>query len=63
MTDKDRDYLKFGRHYEQRFLRQKSTRTSLETTLDLAWQMLSVLPESELSRISDKYVKAYYKRP
>lgn len=63
MTDKDRDYLKFGEAYEQRFLRQKfDENRTLETTLDLAWQMLSVLPESELSRISDKYVKAYYKR-
>ncbi len=63
MTDRDRDYLKFGDAYEQRFLKQRfDENRSLETTLDLAWQMLSLLPESELSRISDKYVKEYYRR-
>jgi V/A-type H+-transporting ATPase subunit B len=35
---------------------------TLETTLALSWAQLSLLPESELTRIADKYVKMYYKK-
>jgi V/A-type H+-transporting ATPase subunit B len=63
LTDKDRAYLRFGESYEQRFLNQRyDENRSLETTLDMAWAELSLLPESELTRIADRFVKAYYKR-
>jgi V/A-type H+-transporting ATPase subunit B len=63
LTDKDRAYLRFGESYEQRFLNQKyDENRSLETTLGMAWTELSLLPESELTRIADRFVKAYYKR-
>jgi V/A-type H+-transporting ATPase subunit B len=63
LTDKDRAYLRFGESYEQRFLNQRyDENRSLETTLDMAWTELSLLPESELTRIADRFVKAYYKR-
>jgi V/A-type H+-transporting ATPase subunit B len=63
LTDKDRAYLRFGESYEQRFLNQKyDENRSLETTLDMAWTELSLLPESELTRIADRFVKTYYKR-
>ncbi|MDI9644794.1 MAG: V-type ATP synthase subunit B [Candidatus Verstraetearchaeota archaeon] len=62
LTEKDRAYLRFGDAFEQRFLSQKfDENRDLETTLSLAWEMLSLLPESELTRISDKFVKQYYK--
>lgn len=63
LTDKDRAYLRFGESYEQRFLNQRyDENRSLETTLGMAWTELSLLPESELTRIADRFVKAYYKR-
>ncbi|MBM5805847.1 MAG: V-type ATP synthase subunit B [Candidatus Verstraetearchaeota archaeon] len=63
LTDKDRAYLRFGESFEQRFLNQRyDENRSLETTLDMAWSELSLLPESELTRIPDRFVKAYYKR-
>lgn len=63
LTEKDRAYLKFGESFEQRFLSQKFDENRvLETTLSLAWENLSLLPESELTRIADKFVKEYYKR-
>ena len=63
LTDKDRAYLRFGESYEQRFLNQRyDENRSLETTLDMAWSELSLLPESELTRIADRFVKSYYKR-
>ncbi|MBC7120415.1 MAG: V-type ATP synthase subunit B [Candidatus Methanosuratus sp.] len=62
LTDKDRAYLRFGDAFEQRFLSQRfDENRDLETTLSLAWEMLSLLPESELTRISDRFVKQYYR--
>ncbi|MDD1775774.1 MAG: V-type ATP synthase subunit B, partial [Candidatus Methanomethylicus sp.] len=63
LTDKDRAYLKFGESYEQHYLSQKfDENRTLETTLALSWEQLSLLPESELTRIADKFVKMYYKK-
>jgi V/A-type H+-transporting ATPase subunit B len=62
LTDKDRAYLKFGDDFEKRFVSQRfDENRTLENTLGLAWNELSLLPETELTRIADKFVKAYYK--
>jgi V/A-type H+-transporting ATPase subunit B len=64
LTDKDRDYLRFGEDFEKRFLSQRfDENRSLETTLGLAWKELSLIQESELTRIADKFIKMYYKHP
>lgn len=62
LTEKDRAYLRFGDAFEHNFLSQRfDENRDLEVTLGLAWEMLSLLPESELTRIPDKFVKQYYK--
>jgi V/A-type H+-transporting ATPase subunit B len=33
---------------------------SIETTLDIGWEMLSILPEEELYRISKEDIQRYY---
>jgi V/A-type H+-transporting ATPase subunit B len=59
----DRLYLEFGRKFEEAFLKQSfSERRSMDETLDLAWEMLSLLPENELDRISADTVKSHYAR-
>jgi len=64
LTDKDRDYLRFGEDFEKRFLSQRfDENRSLDTTLGLAWKELSLLQESELTRIADKFIKMYYQHP
>jgi len=35
---------------------------TIEQTLNLGWELLSTLPEGELKRIDEKYVKQYYKK-
>jgi len=63
LTEKDKAYLRFGDSFEQRFLSQGiDENRSLETTLALAWEQLSLLPETELTRIPDRFIKMYYKR-
>ncbi|MCQ5362078.1 MAG: V-type ATP synthase subunit B [Candidatus Methanomethylicia archaeon] len=63
LTERDRAYLRFGDSFERRFLSQGiDENRSLETTLALAWEQLSLLPESELTRIPDRFIKTYYRR-
>jgi V/A-type H+-transporting ATPase subunit B len=54
--------LRFGEAFEKRFLKQSPTENrSIEETLDIAWDILSILPESELTNIRVEYIKKYYR--
>jgi V/A-type H+-transporting ATPase subunit B len=62
LTDVDLKYLRFGDLFEQKFLRQgyEENRT-LEQTLSIAWEVLSSLPEGELTKIREEHIKKHYK--
>ena len=61
LSDLDKKYLAFGREFDKRFLTQGAYENrSIEDTLDLGWQLLSMLPKSELDRVSDKTLEKYY---
>jgi len=61
LSDLDKIYLRFGHVFEERFLRQGNNENrSIETTLDIGWEMLSILPEEELYRISKEDIQRYY---
>lgn len=48
----DKQYLNFGKTFEQRFIKQgKNERRTIEETLDLAWEILKILPEEELNKL------------
>ena len=58
----DKQYLRFGRAFEQYFVRQgQQEDRSLEQTLELGWALLTILPRGELDRISDKELDEHYK--
>ena len=61
LSPTDKLYLAFGRAFEQEFLGQgqREDRT-LEETLDRGWRLLSMLPRTELSRVSDKLLDQHY---
>ncbi|MBB2183179.1 V-type ATP synthase subunit B [Lachnospiraceae bacterium MD1] len=58
----DKLYLKFGIEMEQSFIAQGNSedRTIIQT-LDMGWQLLSLLPREELDRIDTKILDKYYK--
>ncbi len=61
LTSLDKIYLRFCDRYENDFIRQASYEDrSFEDTLTLAWDLLSILPKSELKRVSTEFIKAYY---
>jgi V/A-type H+-transporting ATPase subunit B len=58
----DRIYLEFGEIFETRFLGQGDHENrSIETTLDLGWDVLSVLPRDELRRLSQALLDQHYR--
>lgn len=58
----DKQYLDFGKEFEQRFVGQSPTenRTIIDT-LTIAWELLGLLPKEELDRIDTKVLNQYYK--
>lgn len=61
LTDIDKLYAKFADEFEKQYVSQgNETDRSIEETLDLGWKLLSILPRSELKRISDKLLDQYY---
>ncbi len=62
LSDTDRMYLKFGEDFEGRFISQgRDERRDIEKTLEIGWDLVSALPERELSRIKPEYIEKYYK--
>ena len=47
--------MEFGRVFEQRFINQGYTENrTIEETLDLGWELLSMLPREQLDRVDEK---------
>ena len=63
LTERDRRYLDFADRFEREFVNQgRDEDRSIETTLELGWELLRTLPEAELKRIDPKFI-AKYLRP
>ena len=57
-----KNFLKFGVDFEQKFLNQKvNENRDFETTLNLAWEVLSNLTIDQLFRIHQRFLDKYYK--
>ncbi len=63
LSEIDLKYLEFGDLFEQRFLKQGyEENRSLDRTLEIAWDILSTLPETELTKIKEEHIKKYYRK-
>ena len=61
LSESDKRYLSFGDNFENKFISQGfDENRSIERTLEIGWELLSLLPETELSRIKEEYIKKYY---
>lgn len=62
LTPLDLTYMKFAKEFENRFIAQgESENRTIEESLNLGWELLSILPKVELKRIRPEYVEKYYK--
>ena len=61
LSDVDKQYMSFGTLFEEHFLNQGfDDNRSIEETLDLGWDLLSVLPRAELDRVDNEVLEVYY---
>ena len=61
LTDIDLLYAKFADQFEEKYVNQGyTTNRDIEETLAIGWELLRILPRSELKRIDDKYLDQYY---
>ncbi|MGI6485583.1 MAG: V-type ATP synthase subunit B [Thermoanaerobacterales bacterium] len=60
LSDVDKLYAKFADEFEKRYVSQgENENRPIEETLELGWQLLTILPKSELKRIRDEYIEKY----
>ena len=61
LTPTDLLYAKFADEFEKRYVNQGyEENRSIQETLDLGWELLSILPKSELKRIKPEYIEKYW---
>jgi len=56
-----RRYLEFADQFEQRFVHQGMVNRDIVETFDIAWDLLSTMPDTELKRIRPDYIQKYYR--
>ncbi|MCI9669143.1 MAG: V-type ATP synthase subunit B [Oscillospiraceae bacterium] len=57
----DKKYILFGRLFEEHFVNQGNLENrTIEQTLNLGWQLLSLLPKEELDRCDAKTLEQFY---
>ncbi len=60
LSDTDKQYAKFAEAFEKRYVSQGfNTNRTIEETLSLGWELLTILPKTELKRIRDEYLEKY----
>jgi len=56
----DIKYLEFAKKFEEKFITQtESEERTIEETLDLSWELLTILPRTELKRVKEEYIEKY----
>ena len=61
LTDMDKLYAEFADAFEREYVSQGYTANrDIEETLQLGWELLSILPRSELKRVKDEFLDRYY---
>ena len=61
LTDIDLLYAKFAEEFEKKYVSQGyQADRDIQETLDIGWELLRILPRSELKRINDKFLDQYY---
>ena len=61
LSELDRKYLKFADDFEKNFITQSPEEDrSIEKTLEIGWELLSILPVEELKQVKREHIEKYY---
>jgi V/A-type H+-transporting ATPase subunit B len=62
LSERDNKYLDFADRFEDEFVDQGyETERTIDETLDIGWDLLSMLPKEELNRIDEDLIEQYYR--
>lgn len=63
LSDTDKQFAKFATEFEEKYVGQgfETNRTIIDT-LELGWDLLRILPRTELKRIRDMYLEKYLEK-
>jgi V/A-type H+-transporting ATPase subunit B len=60
LTETDRAFMKMGGQFEDKFVRQAlDENRTIEETLSIGWDLLTMIPRNELKRIKDDMIDKY----
>ena len=60
LSETDKAFVKFTTAFEEQYVAQVfETNRTIEETLNLGWELLKILPRTELKRIRDEYLEKY----
>ncbi|MCD7981596.1 MAG: V-type ATP synthase subunit B [Clostridiales bacterium] len=63
LSETDLIYAQFADEFEAKYVSQGfNTNRDVMETLDIGWDLLRILPRSELKRIDDKFLDEYYEK-
>ena len=61
LSDDDKLFAQFAEEFEKRYVGQGNTNNrSIEDTLNIGWELLSILPKRELKRIKMEHIEKYH---
>ena len=62
LSEEDKAFAKFADEFEDRYVRQgEYDNRTIEDTLQLGWELLTIVPVRELKRVRDEYIEKYLK--
>jgi V/A-type H+-transporting ATPase subunit B len=62
LSDRDNKYLDFADRFETEFIDQGfEVNRSINETLEIGWDLLSMLPKDELNRVDEDLIEKYYR--
>lgn len=63
LSETDQAYLKFADQFEKIFVDQRETNREIIESLSHGWDLLALLPRSELKRVKGEFIEKYIKIP
>jgi V/A-type H+-transporting ATPase subunit B len=61
LSERDNRFLDFADRFEDEFVQQGfDTDRSIEETLEVGWDLLSMLPRDELNRVGEEFIEEHY---
>lgn len=62
MGEAEKRYLDFTNKFEELYVNQGNYSRSIEETMNIGWELLSVMPKKDLVRVEKNFIEKFYKK-